>query len=74
MNLPTKGDSISVVIGGFDHAALHAFPAVGDKIMATPPGTLPLNLMVHSSWLCQMTMCPYTNVLQDPKVQVYCMQ
>ena len=74
MNLPTKGESIGVVIGGFDPAALHASHAVGDKMMATPPGILPLDSMVRSSWLCRMTMCPHTNVLQDTKVQVSYMQ
>ena len=74
MNLPAKGGSIGVVIGGFNPAALHAFYAVGDKMMATPPRILPLYPMVSSSWLCQMTMCPRTNVLPDPKVQVSCMQ
>ena len=74
MNLPTKGESIGVVIGGFDPAALHASHAVGDKMMATPPGILPLDPMVRSSWLYWMTMCPRTNVLQDPKVQVSFMQ
>ena len=74
MNLPTKGDSIGVVIGGFDPAALHASPAVGDKMMATPPGILPLDPMVRYSWLCQISMCPRTKVLQYPKIQVSCMQ
>ena len=74
MNLPMKGDSIGVVIGGFDPAALHASPAVGGKMMATPPRILSLDLMVHSSWFCQITMCPRTKVLQHPKVQVSCIQ
>ena len=74
MNLPTKGESIGVVIGGFDTAALHASPADEDKMIATPPGILPLDPMFCSSWLCPITMCPSTKVLQDPKVQVSCMQ
>ena len=74
MNLPTKGESIGVVIGGFDPVALHASHAVGDKMMATPPGIMPLDSMVYSSWLCLITMCPRTIILQGPKVQVSCMQ
>ena len=74
MNLPTKGGSIGVVIGGFDPAALHASPAVGDKMMATPAGILPLDPMVRSSWLCRIATCPYTKVMQDTKVQVSCTQ
>ena len=36
INLPTNGESIGVVIGGFDPAALHALTSVGDSIIATP--------------------------------------
>ena len=74
MNLPTKGESIGVVIGGFNPAALYAWPAVGDKMMATPPGILPLDPMVCFSWLCRINMCPHTKLLHDPKVHVSCMQ
>ena len=48
MNLPTEGESIGVVIGGFDPAALHASHAVWGKMMATPPGILPLYPMFRS--------------------------
>ena len=74
MNLPRKGESIDVVIGGFGPAALHASTAVGDKMMATPPGILPLDPMVLSSHLCQITMCPCTKAIQDPKVHISCIQ
>ena len=74
MNMPTKGESIGVLIGGFDPAALHASPAVGDKTIATPPGILHLDPMFRSSWLCQITMCLCNKVLQDPKVHVSCIQ
>ena len=53
-----NGDSVGVMIGGFDPAALHASTAVGDSIIATLPGILPLYPMALSSWLCQRTMCP----------------
>ena len=49
MNLPTNGGSIGVMIGGFDPAALRALTDVGDRIMATPPGILPLDPMAVSS-------------------------
>ena len=74
MNLPTKEESIGVVIGGFNPASLHTSTAVGDKMMATLPGILPLDPMVLSSHLCQITMCPCTKVLQDPKAHVSCIQ
>ena len=74
MNMPTKEESISVEIGGLDTAAIDTWTAVGDKIMATPPGILPLVPMVLSSWLCQISMCPRTKVLQYPKVHVSCIQ
>ena len=74
MNLPTNEESKGVVIGGFDPAALHTSTAVGDRMMATPPGIIPLVPMVLSSWLFQRTMCPRTRVLPDPKVHVSCMQ
>ena len=74
MNLPTKEESIGVVIAGFDPAAIHTLTAVGDKMMATPPGILPFVSMVLSSRLCRITMCPRTKVLQDPKVHAYCIQ
>ena len=70
MNLPTNEESNGVVIGGFDPAALHTSTAVGDRIMATPPGILNLVPMVLSSWLCRRTMCPRTRLLHDPKVHV----
>ena len=70
MNLPTNGESNGVVIGGFDPATLHALTAVGDRMMATPPGILPLVTMVFSSWLCRRIMCPCTRLLHDPKVHV----
>ena len=70
MNLPMNGESICVVILGFDPAAIHASAAGGDRIMATPPGILPLVPIALSSWLCRRTMCPRTSVLPDPKVQV----
>ena len=70
MNLPTNGEFIGVVIGGFDPAALHASTAVGDSIIATPPGILPLIPMTLSSRLCQRTMCPRTSLLPDPIVHV----
>ena len=44
-NLPTNGESIGVVIEGSYPAALHALTAVGDSIMATPPGILPFGPM-----------------------------
>ena len=69
-NIPTNGESNDVVIGGFDPAALHALTAIGDIIMATPPGILPLVPMALSSQLCRRTMCPCTSVLTDPKVHV----
>ena len=62
------------MIGGSDPAALHASTVVGDRMMATPPGILPLVPMVLSSRLCRRTMCPHTKVLQDPKLQVSCIQ
>ena len=71
MNIPTNEESNGVVIGGFDPAALHASTAVGDRMMATPPGILPLVSMVLSSRLCQRTMCPRTRVLPDSKVHIY---
>ena len=74
MNLPTKEESIGVVIGGFNPTALHASTDVGYKMMANPPGILPLVPMVLSSRLCQITMCLRTKVLQDPKVHVSCIQ
>ena len=74
MNLPTKEESNGLVIGGFDPAAIHASTSVGDKIMATPPGILPLVHMVISYQLCRRTMCPHTSVLPDPKVYVSCIQ
>ena len=49
MNLPTNGESIGVVIGGLYPAAIHASAAGGDRIMATPPGILPLVPIVLSS-------------------------
>ena len=70
MNLPTNGESIGVVIGGFDPAVLHALTDVGDMIMSAPPGILPLVPMAVSSRLCQMTMCPRTSVLPDNIVPV----
>ena len=62
------------MIGGFDPATLRDSTAVGDKIIAAPPGILPLVPMFLSSRLCQRTMCPRTRVLQYPKVQVSCIQ
>ena len=58
------------MIGGFDPAALYAPTAIGDRMMATPPGILPLVPMVLSYRLCRRTMCPRTRVLPDPKVHV----
>ena len=58
MYLSMNGESIGVVIGGFDPAALHTSTAVGDSIIATLRGILPLDPMSLSSWLCQRTMCP----------------
>ena len=58
------------MIGVFGPAALYALTAVGDRMMATPPGILPLVSMALSSRLCLRTMCPRTRVLLDPKVQV----
>ena len=70
MNLPTNGDSIGVVIGGFNPAALHAWTTVVDKIMATPPGILPLDPITLSSRLCQRTMCSQTRLLPGPIVNI----
>ena len=58
------------MIGGLDPAALYALTSVGDRMMATPPGIMPLVPMVLSYWLCRITMCPRTRVLPDPKVHV----
>ena len=74
MNLPTNGESIGVVIGGFDPAALHASTAVGDSIISTTPQILPLDLMALSSWLCWRTTCPQTSLLLDPTLHVSWMQ
>ena len=74
MNLPTNGESIGVVIGGFDPATLHALTAVGDSIIATLPGILPLDPMVLSSWLCRRTMFPQTSLLPYPTIHVSMMQ
>ena len=71
MNMPTNGDSVGVLIGGFDPTALHVSTAVGDIIIATPPGILPLGPMALSSRLCQRTMCPRTSLLPDPKFHVF---
>ena len=54
------------MILGFDPVAIHASAPGGDRIMATPPGILPLDPMALSSWLCQRTMCPRTSLLPDP--------
>ena len=70
----TKEESIGVVIGGFDPAALHTLNAVGDKMMAFPPWIITLVPMVPYYRLCQRTMCPRTKVLQDPKVHVSYLQ
>ena len=52
MNVPTNGQSISVVIGGFNFAGIQALTAVGDRIMATP-------LVIALSYqFCWRTMCP----------------
>ena len=53
VNLPTNGESVGVVIGGFYPAALHASTAVGGSIIANLPGILPLDPITLSSWLCQ---------------------
>ena len=58
INLPTNGESIGVVIGGFNPAALHASTAADVSIIATPPGILPLDTITLSSRLCQNTMRP----------------
>ena len=70
MNVPANGESICVVIGGFDPAALHASTAVGGSIMATPPGILPLDPMDLSSQLCRRTMCTWTSLLPDTTIHV----
>ena len=41
------------MIGGFAPAALHAVTAIGESMMATPPGTLPLDPISLSSLLWQ---------------------
>ena len=58
MNLPTNGESIGVVVGGFYFAAIHSSADVRDSIIAIPPGILPLDPMALSSRLCRSTMCP----------------
>ena len=70
MNLTINGDSIGVVIGGYDPAALHALTAVGGTNISTPPGILPLDPMALSSWLCQRTMFPRKSLLPDPTIHV----
>ena len=74
MNLPTNGESIGVLIGGFNPAALHALTVIGDSIIATPPGILPLYPTALYSRLCQSTMCPRTSLLPDPEIHVSWMQ
>ena len=64
------GSPFGVVIGGFDPATLHASTSVGDSIIATPPGILPLDTMALSYWLCQRTMCPRNSLLPDPTFHV----
>ena len=70
MNLSTNWGSIGVMLGGFDPAALRALTDVGDRIMATPPGILPLDPMAVSSHFCQKTMCSRTSLLPDPIVPI----
>ena len=70
MDMPMNGESIGVVIGGFDPAALHTSTAVGDSILATPPRILPLDPTTLSSWLCRKTMCPRTILLLDPIIHL----
>ena len=70
MNLTMNGESIGVVIGGFDLAALHDLTAFGDSIIANPPWILPLGPITLSSWLCRKTICPQKILLPDPKIHV----
>ena len=52
MNLPVNGDSVSVVIGGLDPDFRQASTATGDKMITTPPLTLPLEPGSFSFMLC----------------------
>ena len=70
MNLPTNGEYIGVVIGGFNPAALHTSTAVGDSIIANPPRIIPLKPITLYSQLCRNTMYPRTSLLRDPTIHV----
>ena len=56
MKLPENEDSNSVVIGSLDPASLQAITAVGDRMIATPNFTLPLDTGSLSPMLCMKTM------------------
>ena len=74
INQPTNGESCGVVIGAFDPAFFHASTAAGARMIATPPGIIPLDPISLSSQLRRNTMWSRTNLLPLPTIHVSWMQ
>ena len=59
-NIPTKFEVRGVVVGGFKPDSFHATTVDGARMVATPPGFLPLVSSTLLTLLCKKIVCTRT--------------